>query len=60
MMEDKVKFFRALGVETRLKIVRCLLNHQYCTCDFTQMTKRDQATISSHLKILVEAGISKY
>ncbi|MEM2902398.1 MAG: metalloregulator ArsR/SmtB family transcription factor [Candidatus Bathyarchaeia archaeon] len=58
-MEDKVKFFKALGDETRLKIVRYLLNHKYCACDFTQMTKRDQTTISRHLKILVEAGILK-
>lgn len=54
-----MKFFKALGDETRLKIVRYLLNHQYCACDFTQMTKRDQTTISRHLKILVEAGILK-
>lgn len=54
-----MKFFKALGDETRLKIVRYLLNHKYCACDFTQMTKRDQTTISRHLKILVEAGILK-
>jgi len=59
-MENKVKFFKALGDETRLRIVRYLLNHRYCACDFTQMTKRDQTTVSRHLKILVEAGILKY
>lgn len=59
-MKYKVKFFKALGDETRLRIVRYLLNHQLCACDFTQMTERDQTTVSRHLKILVEAGILKY
>ncbi|MEE9474811.1 MAG: metalloregulator ArsR/SmtB family transcription factor [Candidatus Hydrothermarchaeaceae archaeon] len=59
MVEGKVKFFKALGDETRLKIVRYLLNHEFCACDFTSMTKKDQTTISRHLKVLVEAGVLK-
>lgn len=59
MVQNKVKFFKALGDETRLKIVRYLLNHNFCACEFTPMTKKDQTTISRHLKILVEAGILK-
>ena len=60
MIRNKVKFFKALGDETRLRIVRYLLDHEYCACDFTPMTKKDQTTISRHLKVLVEAGILKY
>lgn len=60
MIKNKVKFFKALGDETRFKIVRYLLNHEYCACDFASMTKKDQTTVSRHLKILVEAGILKY
>ncbi len=60
MIKNKVKFFKALGDETRLKIVRYLLNHEYCACDFASMTKKDQTTVSRHLKILVEANILKY
>jgi len=60
MVKNKVKFFKALGDETRLKIIRYLLNHEYCACDFTSMTKKDQTTISRHLKVLVEAGVLKY
>ncbi len=60
MTKNKVKFFKALGDETRLKIVRYLLNHKICACDFTSMTNKDQTTISRHLKVLVEAGILKY
>jgi len=60
MIKNKVKFFKALGDETRLRIVKYLLDHEYCACDFTSMTKKDQTTISRHLKVLVEAGILKY
>lgn len=60
MVKDKVKFFKALGDKTRLEIVRYLLNHNFCACEFTSMTKKDQTTVSRHLKVLVEAGILKY
>lgn len=60
MIKNKVKFFKALGDETRLKIVKYLLSHEHCACDFTSMTKKDQTTISRHLKVLVGAGILKY
>lgn len=60
MIRNKVKFFKALGDETRFRIVRYLLIHEYCACDFTSMTKKDQTTISRHLKVLVDAGILKY
>lgn len=60
MVKNKVKFFKALGDETRLKIVRYLINHNFCACEFASVTKKDQTTISRHLKILVEAGILKY
>ena len=60
MIENKIKFFKALGDDTRLRIVRYLLNHEYCACDFTSMAKKDQTTVSRHLKVLVEAGVLKY
>ena len=56
----KVKFFKALGDETRLRILTYLLEHSYCACDFVSLTSRDQTTVSKHLRVLVEAGILKY
>ncbi len=56
-VDEKAKFFRALGDETRLKIVRYLLDNEYCACEFHSMVDRDQTTVSRHLKSLVEAGI---
>ncbi|MFO8051701.1 MAG: metalloregulator ArsR/SmtB family transcription factor [Thermoplasmatota archaeon] len=60
MIKNKVKFFKALGDETRLKIVRYLLDNDHCACDFTSMTKKHQTTVSRHLKVLVDAGILKF
>lgn len=60
MLENKAKFFRALGDETRLTILSYLLEHNYCACDFAPLTEKDQTTVSKHLKVLFEAGILKY
>lgn len=59
-MNDMVKFFKALGDETRLCIVSFLLMKDHCACEFTSCINKDQTTISRHLKILVEAGILRY
>ncbi|KXB04063.1 hypothetical protein AKJ49_02365 [candidate division MSBL1 archaeon SCGC-AAA382A03] len=57
MIQDKVKFFKALGNETRLRIIRYLLEEDHCACDFESKVDRDQTTVSRHLKVLTEAGI---
>ena len=57
MNQDKVKFFKALGDETRLRIIGFLLKNEHCACDFPKMKDKDQTTISRHLKVLTEAGI---
>ncbi|MFO7966648.1 MAG: metalloregulator ArsR/SmtB family transcription factor [Archaeoglobaceae archaeon] len=56
-VEQKVRFFKALGDETRLRILKYLLNNDYCACEFESMVNRDQTTVSRHLKLLVDAGI---
>jgi SAM-dependent methyltransferase/DNA-binding transcriptional ArsR family regulator len=60
MLENKVKFFKALADGTRLTILSYLLEHSYCACDVTSLTDKDQTTVSKHLKALTEAGILKY
>jgi DNA-binding transcriptional ArsR family regulator len=59
MLENKVKFFKALSDGTRLTILSYLLEHGYCACDFSPLTEKDQSTVSKHLKVLAEAGILK-
>ena len=59
MLEQKAKQFKALSDVTRLKIVSCLLKRNKCACEFTKLAKKDQTTVSRHLKVLTEAGIIK-
>ncbi len=59
-MNEKARFFKSLGDETRLRIISYLLKEDCCACYFTSGINKDQTTISRHLKILVEAGILKY
>ncbi|MFO7967554.1 MAG: metalloregulator ArsR/SmtB family transcription factor [Archaeoglobaceae archaeon] len=56
-VEQKVRFFKALGDETRLRILKYLLDNEYCACEFESMVNRDQTTVSRHLKLLLDAGI---
>jgi len=60
MLENKVKFFKALADGTRLTILSYLLENSYCACDVTSLTDKDQTTVSKHLKVLAEAAILKY
>lgn len=59
-IDNEVKFFKAPGDEAWLTILSYLLEHSHCACDFSSLTKKDQTTVSKHLKVLVEAGILKY
>lgn len=52
-----VKLLKALGDETRLNIVRCLLDGEKCACKLVPAAGKSQPTVSRHLKILEEAGV---
>lgn len=58
-MTDKslAKIFKALGDETRLEIVRMLAGKERCVCAFLNAFSMTQPAISSHLRVLREAGI---
>ena len=56
-MNEKIKLLKALGDETRIKILQCLFDGEQCACAVVPSTGKAQPTISQHLKILEEAGI---
>jgi ArsR family transcriptional regulator len=56
-MLDSVKLLKALGDETRMKIVQCLLDGEHCACSIVPYAEKSQPNISQHLKILEEAGV---
>jgi len=52
--------YRALGDPTRLRLLALIASGEggeACVCDLTEPVGLSQATVSHHLKILVEAGL---
>ncbi len=56
-MNEKIKLLKAMGDETRIKILQYLLNGEKCACTIVPFIGKAQPTVSQHLKVLVEAGI---
>jgi len=56
-MNDMAQFYKALGDETRLKIIELLFNKELCVCDIFDAFNLSQPAISHHLKILKQAGV---
>jgi ArsR family transcriptional regulator len=50
---------KSLGDETRLKILKILLDSEKCVCQIFPQVKRTQSTVSIQLKVLENAGIIK-
>jgi DNA-binding transcriptional ArsR family regulator len=48
---------RALGDETRLRILESLLAQEKCVTDLVRELRRTQPHVSHHLRILREAGL---
>jgi ArsR family transcriptional regulator len=55
--ECSAELFRALGDESRLKILDLLLDGELCAADLLKSLSIVQSTLSHHMKILVEAGL---
>lgn len=51
------KIFKALGNETRLRIIQTLMIKEHNVSDLTTISRKDQTTISRHLATLVNAGL---
>lgn len=56
-LREAAGWFRALGDETRLKIVECVMESEQCVCDLTDLLSTKQSLLSFHLKTLKDAGI---
>ncbi len=58
-MKKIAEFYKALGDETRLKIIQMLAGHEMCVCEIIDKLDMSQPAISHHLKILRLAGLVK-
>ena len=54
-MNEEVKVFKALGDETRLKILVLLSNKNVCAMGIAKNLEISEACVSQHIKILKEA-----
>lgn len=58
--ERLAKIFKALGDPTRLRLLSLVAAHEggeACICDLTALVGLSQATVSHHMKQLVDAGL---
>jgi ArsR family transcriptional regulator len=53
----RLDLFRALGDETRLKIVEFLMDGEKCVCEIFPHVKRTQSTVSIQLGKMEDCGI---
>jgi ArsR family transcriptional regulator len=58
-MRDFVKLFKALSDETRIRILKVLLQRECCVCEVMQALDISQSRASRNLGILEDAGFIK-
>ncbi|MDQ7094448.1 metalloregulator ArsR/SmtB family transcription factor [Desulfosporosinus sp. PR] len=55
--QDLLGIMNAMSDESRMKILRQVFYHPYCTQQLAEMYNLAEATVSKHLKILSQAGL---
>lgn len=58
-MEQVIRTFKALTEETRLRILRVLMERECCVCEVMQALDISQTRASRNLKALYDAGLLK-
>lgn len=56
-MDINTNLLRAIADETRMKILKLLLKHNYCVSKLAKHLELTESAISQHLKILKEVGL---
>jgi ArsR family transcriptional regulator, arsenate/arsenite/antimonite-responsive transcriptional repressor len=56
-MDDSILIFKALGDETRFRIIHLLLTHDLCVGALADRLSLSTAAVSQHLQILRKAGL---
>jgi ArsR family transcriptional regulator, arsenate/arsenite/antimonite-responsive transcriptional repressor len=56
-MQRAIEVFKALGDETRLRILNLLVEREVCVCDIVDILKLGQSKVSRHLTVLRHAGL---
>jgi len=58
-MEDLLNFLKCIGDENRLRMLKLLLDSQYCVCQMQEVLDKSQSSISQHLSYFKELGLLK-
>ena len=58
-MRELVKSFKALSDETRIRILRLLMERECCVCEVMQALDISQTRASRNLRLLQDAGFLK-
>jgi len=56
-LKNTIAVLKAIADDTRLKIIRLLLQHNYCVGALARRLELTEAAISQHLKVLREADL---
>ena len=56
-MNTAPSFFRALGDDTRWRIVRLVADRALCVCELADILGMPQSSVSSHVQIIRKAGL---
>ena len=57
MMNSAPSFFRALGDDTRWRIVRLVVDRALCVCELADILEMPQSSVSSHVQVIRKAGL---
>lgn len=56
-MTNVVTFTKALGDETRWRIVQLVMEEALCVCELADILEMPQSSVSSHVQIIRKAGL---
>ncbi|MDZ4133316.1 MAG: metalloregulator ArsR/SmtB family transcription factor [Dethiobacteria bacterium] len=56
-MKNLVNFFKAMGEDTRVRILTMLLEGEMCGCELIEELNLSQSAVSHHMKILKQADL---
>lgn len=59
LVDDRVKYFKAMGDKSRIEILKTLRSQKMTGRDVEKLIKLKQPSVSHHMKILVDAELVK-
>jgi ArsR family transcriptional regulator len=58
-IQQKARFYSAMGEPVRLRMIEYMLSQKgcRCICELSKLVKREQSVVFRHIQILKQAGI---